>query len=309
MKRAAAADISISALERELGIGKDTLRVWERRYGFPNPTRDAKGKRRYPPDQVDRLRLMRRLLDQGMRPHQVLGLPVEMLQEYSGPSVPSAMQAAPMHAELHDLLKAHDALALQRALRTILLREGLQRFVLDTAGILIDAVGDWWAAGELEVFEEHLFTEQLCRVLREAVSQVPARDARPHVLLTTLPNEPHALGLLLAEAVMRLEGARCTPLGAQTPEGQILAAVRGGGTDIVALSFSGYFGLAQMREAIVRLRSALPARVALWCGGAAADRLKKTPPGVHLISRLADIAPNLAGWRQTSPEKSASREK
>jgi cobalamin-dependent methionine synthase I len=141
------------------------------------------------------------------------------------------------------------------------------------------------------------------------VSQVPARDARPHVLLTTLPNEPHALGLLLAEAVMRLEGAICTPLGAQTPEGQILLAVRAGGMDIVALSFSGYFGLPQMREAIVRLRSALPARVVLWCGGAATERLKKTPPGVHLISSLADIAPNLAHWREASAERPALRRK
>jgi MerR family transcriptional regulator, light-induced transcriptional regulator len=305
----AAADISISALERELGIGKDTLRVWERRYGFPKPKRDAKGERRYPPDQVDRLRLMRRLLDQGMRPHQVLGLPVEALQEYSAPSVSHAMQEAPMHVELHDLLKKHDAMALQQALRTLLLREGLERFVLDTAGALIEAVGERWAAGELEIFEEHLFTEQLYRVLREAVAQMPVRNGRPHVLLTTLPNEPHALGLLLAEAVMRLEGASCTPLGPQTPEGQIAAAVRAGSMDIVALSFSAYFGLPQMREAIVRVRAALPARVALWCGGAAGDRLRKTPPGVHLIPRLADIAPNLARWREASPKKSTLRRK
>jgi methanogenic corrinoid protein MtbC1 len=172
---------------------------------------------------------------------------------------------------------------------------------LDTAGILIQAVGQWWAAGRVEIFEEHLFTEQLCRVLREAVSQVPARNARPHVLLTTLPNEPHALGILLAEAMMRLEGARCTPLGAQTPESQILAGVRAGGTDIVALSFSGYFGLAQMREAIGRLRAALPARVALWCGGAATARIKKPPTGVLLLPRLADIGPNLVRWREKAP--------
>ena len=309
MKQAAAADISISALEKELGIGKDTLRVWERRYGFPQPTRDARGERRYPAEQVDRLRVMRRLLDRGMRPHQVIGLPAEALQAYSDAPVKSAMQAPPMHAELYGLLRSHDALALQRALRTILVREGLERFVLDTAGILVEAVGDWWAAGTLEVFEEHLFTEQLGRVLREAVSQVPARNARPHVLLTTLPDEPHALGLLLAEAVMRLEGARCTSLGVQTPEGQILAAVRAGGMDIVALSFSSYFGLPQMREAVTRLRAALPARVGLWCGGAAAERLKKTPIGVQRISRLAAIGPNLAQWREALRESSGSRGK
>ncbi|HRI93726.1 MAG TPA: MerR family transcriptional regulator, partial [Accumulibacter sp.] len=32
--------MNIGAVERDTGLGKDTLRVWERRYGFPQPTRD-----------------------------------------------------------------------------------------------------------------------------------------------------------------------------------------------------------------------------------------------------------------------------
>jgi DNA-binding transcriptional MerR regulator len=39
---------SIAAVERDTGIGKDTLRVWERRYGFPQPGRDSFGERSYP---------------------------------------------------------------------------------------------------------------------------------------------------------------------------------------------------------------------------------------------------------------------
>ena len=37
--------MNIAAVERDTGIGKDTLRVWERRYGFPQPQRDANGER------------------------------------------------------------------------------------------------------------------------------------------------------------------------------------------------------------------------------------------------------------------------
>ncbi|MGE0106807.1 MAG: MerR family DNA-binding transcriptional regulator, partial [Thiomonas sp.] len=43
-----ALQLSIAAVERDTGIGKDTLRVWERRYGFPQPHRDASGDRLYP---------------------------------------------------------------------------------------------------------------------------------------------------------------------------------------------------------------------------------------------------------------------
>ena len=47
--------LSIAAVERDTGLSKDTLRVWERRYGFPSPERDAAGDRLYPPAQVARL--------------------------------------------------------------------------------------------------------------------------------------------------------------------------------------------------------------------------------------------------------------
>ena len=48
--------LTIAAVERDTRIGKDTLRVWERRYGFPAPLRDSNGERLYPLDQVEQLR-------------------------------------------------------------------------------------------------------------------------------------------------------------------------------------------------------------------------------------------------------------
>ena len=299
--------LTISALEREVGIGKDTLRVWERRYGFPTPTRDAKGERRYPPDQVARLRLVRRLLDQGMRPHQVLALPLEALEEGSRPDATAEAIARPC-AELREMLRQHNPQALQHSLRTRLVRDGLERFVLDTAAPLVEAIGEGWARGELEIFEEHLATEQLQRVLREAVSQVAPGDGGPRVLLTTLPNEPHALGLLLAEAIMRLNGAQCTPLGGQTPESQIVAAARASASDIVALSFTGYFPPVGMRNSLAGLRASLPASVELWCGGAGAARLKKPPAGIHVLRGLVEIRPALTRWREAAKGARSERQ-
>ena len=39
--------LSISQVERDTGLSKDTLRMWERRYGFPQPSRDEFGERLY----------------------------------------------------------------------------------------------------------------------------------------------------------------------------------------------------------------------------------------------------------------------
>ncbi|HRF13460.1 MAG TPA: MerR family transcriptional regulator, partial [Candidatus Accumulibacter phosphatis] len=65
-------DFGIAAVERDTGLSKDVLRVWERRYGFPAPCRDANGERSYPAEQVERLRLIKRLMDQGHRPGKLI---------------------------------------------------------------------------------------------------------------------------------------------------------------------------------------------------------------------------------------------
>src|SRR5512139_579181 len=70
---------NIAAVERDTGLSKDVLRMWERRYGFPVPGRDSNGERSYPPEQVERLRLIKRLMDAGHRPGKLIATPAEEL--------------------------------------------------------------------------------------------------------------------------------------------------------------------------------------------------------------------------------------
>ncbi len=74
------------------------------------------------------------------------------------------------------------------------------------------AVGDAWMRGELQIFEEHLYTEQLQVALRTAINTFPRQAGAPRVLLTTFPGEQHGLGLLMVEALLVPEGARCISL-------------------------------------------------------------------------------------------------
>jgi len=286
------AGLSIAALELETGIGKDTLRVWERRYGFPQPVRDERGERVYPPEQVSQLREVRRLLDQGMRPGQVLTLSREELAERARP----ANSTEDSDRVVLELLKRHDEAALRQALRAHLLKDGLLRFVTATVSPMLISIGHAWTRGEIEIFEEHLFSEQLHGVLHEAIAQLPAARQSPRVLLTTLPGEPHGLGLLLAHVLFRLEGAQCVSLGTQTPESQVNAAVRAYNADIVALAFSEYFAPGAMRDSLRRLRELLPPDTDLWCGGGGAKRMKRPPQGVTVIKALDEIGAQLAGW-------------
>ena len=58
--------------------------MWERRYGFPNPHRDARGERVYPIDQVQKLHMIKRLMQRGHRPGKILPRPLQDLEALGG---------------------------------------------------------------------------------------------------------------------------------------------------------------------------------------------------------------------------------
>ena len=66
--------LSIGALSRATQIPVETLRTWERRYGSPVALRKPSGHRVYPAAIVDQLRRVARLLSQGHRAGEILGL-------------------------------------------------------------------------------------------------------------------------------------------------------------------------------------------------------------------------------------------
>jgi DNA-binding transcriptional MerR regulator len=298
--------LSIAAVEMETGLSKDVLRVWERRYGFPCPQRGPGGDRVYSADQLVKLKLICRLVDAGLRPGRILPMPLEALRELAGEEPLPRAHVNSMLQQAMRLLMEYRSGELRRELNQAILRDGLYRFITETAAPLSAMVGEAWTRGEIRIFEEHLFTETLTIVLRGAIAQLPGNGRPPRVLLTTLPAEPHALGLLMAEAALSLEGADCVSLGTQTPVSDIAAAAIANRSDVVALSFAGNFPPKTLSEGLTALRRSLPSQVALWGGGAGMGRLRRVPEGVLRLSSRDDVGNALNEWRNQSSQWSNS---
>ena len=294
---------SISDVERDVGIAKETLRVWERRYDFPRPQRDTNGERAYPPDQVHKLAMIKRLLDQGYRPGKIVALDVAALNELGGKPAAGATACAVDAPEITlclALLRAHKMTELRQRLSQSMLTMGLQRCVIELVAPLTTAVGIAWTQGELAVFEEHLYSDMLQTVLRNAIvaatGQVADARQQPRVLLTTVPQERHGLGLLMVEALLALEGAQCISLGVQTPLSDIVDAVRAQQADIVALSFSGVTSPRAAVENINELRARLGDATEVWAGGAGVAMARRhLLPGTVLD--LHSVGDAVARWR------------
>ena len=289
--------VSIAVAERETGVGKDTLRVWERRYGFPQPVRDARGDRLYPREQIARLRLMKRLMDSGHRPGKIAAATEAELLALSGGNTALAVErvndqdheSLSQSVEL-DTLRSHDAAAFRALLSQQLARIGLEQFVTEILPRMNALIGNEWAGGKLQIFEEHLYTEQVKALLRQSINNLPTGTRRPRVLLTTVPGEQHVLGVLMVEALLTLRGISAVSLGAQTPLHDIAAAAVAHDAQVVALSFSLAFPTRQLAPVVSEIRALLPADIRLWIGGMGVSRFSGNVPGVERLVSLADIA-------------------
>lgn len=284
--------IDASELERETGLRKDLLRKWRSRYGFPLPLSAKGGEQGYPREQVAQLRLIKRLLDCGFRPHQVVGKTQQELTQLADASAAAegAVVDQPFSREALNLLKAYDLDGLDRRLGEERARLSGRDFVEQTVAPLLVALGQAWAKGEIEIYHEHLCSSMLIRRLYLEITAVAAKPGSPRIMFATPSEEQHVLGLLMAQAVLADQGAHCINVGPHIPVNDLEMAARACRVDVVALSFSFAYPKWRVRPTLQHLREKLPATMEIWAGGAGAAFIKRPPPGVRVFSNLGEAA-------------------
>ena len=299
--------LPINAVERETGISKELLRMWERRYHFPNPERDGQGDRVYPADQINKLRIIRRLLDAGFRPGKIIALDMVALEELVSSSHGNPSSTLPEHleTELLEILKSHDPYRVRQYLNHHMIRMGLQSFILDLVQYANTIVGDAWMSGKLEIYEEHLYTEELQTLIRQNIGNLQPASASPRIMLATAPEEIHSLGLLMVEALLRLDQVDAVSFGAQMPIRDIVQAAQKHKMDIVVLSFSAAFPSNRAIEFLEELRFRLPLSIQIWAGGGGLRNSRRQIEEVQMLSNLQSLHQSVSQWRRVKGVKAA----
>lgn len=282
---------SIAAVSTLTGLAKEVLRKWESRYGFPVPERDGAGHRKFNLEQLQRLRMIKTLLDGGQRARYVVPLPLEQLKAacIAISAIPQLALSQSDADAVIAALQAGDPQQIECLLNDRLATLGLRNFILRLVPSINTLVGQAWADGRIGIRNEHLYTERITFILQREIGAIATPRTTPRVLLATPPGEAHTLGLLLVEAFLGLEGAECVRLGAELSVEEIVLAVAQYQVDIVALSFSDSFPLKKMSTFLRQLRRDLAPTIVIWGGGAGVVRLGEDFPGVRLIPSTEQV--------------------
>lgn len=294
------AGASIRVVVNRTGIAADTLRVWERRYGFPRPERRPGGSRVYSEDDIARLLLVNRALAEGYRPGEVVPLSRSELEKIVAKPTAShvgAASAVPGVVSVDAITSAlveDDVERVRALLRAGALLHGPKGFVTELAHPLAIRVGELWEAGRMEVRHEHLASALLTTQLRLLLGANEEGPRKPVVVLATLPGEPHALGLDMVAVYLAASLAAPRLLGPDTPPAEVVAAARALSADAVGLSISSAADARAAQKGARAIARELPRGVDLWLGGAGAAALDVSGPSVRKIASWADLDRALA---------------
>jgi len=283
--------VSPSDIERETGLGKDQLRKWRQRYNFPPIELTADGKAAYSRKTVDQLCLIKRLIEGGFRPSQVVGIPpaeLEKLRLGLALSVPVGRRDE-FTQTLIDVIKRADMTEFQVLLAERRARGSLTDFICETVAPLLTNIGDAWKLNEIEIFHEHLCTSCTERYLQSEIMKLIQKNGLPVVLFALPPGEHHFMGLLMAEGVMAEQGARTISIGSDIPLDKLSLAAIACKVDVVSLSFSFAFPRREVIPTLRHFRHLLPIHIQIWAGGSGLAGIRKYPKGVRMFSQMNEV--------------------
>ena len=266
---------SIRVASRLTGITSDTLRMWERRYGFPKPARNDSQVRVYTDADIERLVLISRTLKAGFRSGEVIHRNTEELRGLLATSA-RAETNEPRTPTLDSLLKrliADDPDGLRDELRQSVALLGPRQFLIEVAAPLVERVGEAWADGRIGVRHEHLASEVISSQLRLLLSAYEGRAEGPVALLAGFTDEKHSLGIHMVALYLALDGVTPRVLGVNTPPDQVAEAAVALSAQVVGITISSSSEAAVTEAHLRRLLAALPNDKEVWLGGSNARKV------------------------------------
>jgi MerR family transcriptional regulator, light-induced transcriptional regulator len=284
------ASLSIGAMARATGVPVETLRTWERRYGFPKAERTQTGHRRYSLSSVKRIQMVAKAIHLGHRASLVVEASESELLEliritpFETSSPPPSSELAFSEESFDSPLEKWiehtilwDSIGLERDFLNSWNKLGALRFIQECCAPFLDLLGNGWAEGKLGVSQEHFASEKLREFLTGQWRRSCEFATGPKVICATLPGEQHTLGLHMAATVVSQTSHHVLFLGANTPVGELIECANHTNSTMILISASVCFDPEELAHHLRQLVLGLPQRVRLVGGGKGFDPLPTMP--------------------------------
>ena len=306
----------IRTVSTKTGVPAATLRAWERRYGIPNPLRTESAYRLYRETDIEQIKLLKRMVDEGLAPSEAARLlklkeerqaedsespssPEESTQRDASTersarvdelSAPRELLAhsevtAPLEAareQIFSAIRLFDPLGLEQAVRRSLLL-GSARLVFDEIfAPVLRQVGEEWHQGRLSIAQEHLASEQIGNATRELLRLVQPDQRSRSIVLACIRGEFHVLPLYGSALHFVQYGYRVILLGSNAPPEALAHSINSLSPSAIGLSVTHQIEKETAKRLFSEYKSAC-GNCPIIVGGAGAFSLQETLEPLGII--------------------------
>lgn len=218
MTMTASAAYSINDLETLTGIKAHTIRMWEKRYGIPEPERTDTNIRLYSDRDLRYLLNVAILRKKGHKISEIAGLhPEEMKRLVINGSArnQSDERIEQMILAMLNLDEDHFRQLLTRSIMDIGLEETFEKTIYP----FFNRIGLMWQTGTIDPAQEHFVSNIVRQKLIVSINSLDGtlESTRKPFLVFLPQDEIHELGILFYTYLIRKQGYRVIYLGQSTP--------------------------------------------------------------------------------------------
>lgn len=302
---------NLKVVLKETGLGADTLRAWERRYGLPVPNRSAGGHRLYSQRDIETIKWLMKRQAEGLSISRAVDLWNEQIASgvdpLAGPASTALVTASTMPVQYQapdtnldsfrtrwvEACMEFSELTAEQVLNQAFSMFPVELVCLEVLQRGMSEIGDRWYQNRASVQQEHFASGLAMRRLDALLSASPAPTRNQAVLVGCPAEEWHTFTPLLLSLLLRRRGLNVIYLGANVPSEQFSNTVKNLNVDLVILVAQQLITAAALEQTALTL-SGKKIRVAF--GGRIFTihrELCNTIPGFFLGNTLSEAVENI----------------
>jgi len=300
---------TIGTLATLTGLSQHTIRAWERRYEALSPKRSDGNRRLYDEEDVERLTVLKRVVQAGHSIGQVAHLPIDQLKAIDSTSSPAhSLSADHGESSARYLAACQSAINLldPEAFEDVLVRAsadfGMIGMLENVVIPLLAEIEVGWLDGSIRISQEHMASAVLRTHLDKARLSMPAAIHAPRLISTTPRNQHHEIGALMVSIVVAMQGWNVTYLGPNLPAEEIAIAARQRSAKAIALSLVYPLDDSTLSEELRRLRQMVGPSMPIIVGGRGASAYEEVLEEIN-----CHVSQDFVGLRKLVDQIATSR--
>jgi DNA-binding transcriptional MerR regulator len=209
---------SIKDLEQISGIKAHTIRIWEQRYNFLQPTRTQTNIRTYTSEELKMILNVSLLNKYGFKISHIDKMSPDQMEE----KILSINQVdGQKERVVNNLIKEMVSLnmpAFEQQIDLYIAQKGIEKAITEIIFSFLERVGILWVTNHINPAQEHLATNIVRQKIIAGIDKLPSITQYSKRIVLFLPEgEHHEMGILYVYFLLRQNGIYVDYLGANVP--------------------------------------------------------------------------------------------